>query len=98
MDSSELTSIDGIDEEIAQALQESAKAAVESINNEAKELLEIEGVDVAIASALIEKDIKTKDDLAELSTDELLDISGMTNEKAGKIILAARTACHWFDE
>ena len=98
VDSSELTSIDGIDEEIAQALQESAKAAVESINNEAKELLEIEGVDVAIASALIEKDIKTKDDLAELSTDELLDISGMTNEKAGKIILAARTACHWFDE
>ena len=98
VDPSELTAIDGIDEDIANALQESAKAAVESINNEAKDLLDVEGVDIAIATSLIEKQIKTKDDLAELATDELMDICGVSKEKAGDIILAARTACHWFDE
>ena len=98
VDPSELTAIDGIDEDIANALQESAKAVVESINNEAKDLLDVEGVDIAIATSLIEKQIKTKDDLAELATDELMDICGVSKEKAGDIILAARTACHWFDE
>lgn len=97
IDQSELTAIDGIDEEIAEALQEAAREALENINNEAQDLLSVEGVDVALATSLIERKIKTKDDLAELTTDELLEINGMTKEKAGKIILAARTACHWFD-
>lgn len=97
VDLSELTAIDGIDEEIAEALQESAKNALDDICKEAKELLDVEGVDIALATSFIERNIKTKDDLAEQAVDDLLEISGMTKEKAGEIIMAARTACHWFD-
>jgi N utilization substance protein A len=48
--------------------------------------------------ALGEKGIKTLDDLADLSGDELMEIAPpgtMTRERADEIIMAARA--HWFE-
>jgi stage IV sporulation protein FB len=39
--------------------------------------------------------VVTRDDLAELAVDEMLDIEGMDAEHAGKLIMAARQ--HWFE-
>ncbi|MEX5333575.1 helix-hairpin-helix domain-containing protein, partial [Pseudomonas paraeruginosa] len=37
----------------------------------------------------------TREDLAEQSIDDLLDIDGIDEERAGKLIMAARA--HWFE-
>jgi N utilization substance protein A len=46
---------------------------------------------------LIDAEITTVDDLAELSIDELLDIQVMDKEKASAIIITARENEGWFD-
>lgn len=45
---------------------------------------------------LAQAGITTRDDLAELSVDELIEITGVSDEEAKKVILAARA--HWFTE
>ena len=48
--------------------------------------------------ALGEKDVKTLDDLADLASDELIEIVGADNmdeATANEVIMAARA--HWFD-
>lgn len=57
-------------------------------------LLAMEGMTDAIASNLAAKGITTVDELAEQSVDELLDVPGITEEKAGALIMKAREP--WF--
>ena len=45
---------------------------------------------------LAEAGVTTRDDLAELAVDELIEITGVDEEAAKKVILAARE--HWFTE
>jgi len=45
---------------------------------------------------LKENNINTRDDLAELATDELAEIAGIDEEAASKFIMAARA--HWFED
>ena len=45
---------------------------------------------------LAQAGITTRDSLAELSTDELIEITGVSEEEAKTVILAARE--HWFAE
>ena len=40
--------------------------------------------------------ITTREDLAELALDELIEITGISSEEAEKVIMAARA--HWFEE
>ena len=64
----------------------------------AADLLALEGLSSAVFSKLLGAKIKTLDDLAELSGDELLDITGkdaLSLEDANKVIMAARA--HWFE-
>ena len=59
----------------------------------------MEGLSPTILVALGEKSVKTKDDLADLAADELLEIvppKSLTVEKASEIIMAARA--HWFPD
>lgn len=97
VDPAELTEIDGITEEIAEVLQEAARNAIENKAEQAKELLSLEGVDTVLAATFANMGILTKEDLAEQATDDLMDIDGMTQEKASKLIMNARQDCHWFD-
>lgn len=105
---SELSEIEGFDEDVAQELQSRAKAFVERRNQEFEEkskslgidekIQEIEGLDRDMILTLANADVKNIDDLADLATDELIEILGedtISVVEANKIIMAARE--HWFE-
>ena len=60
------------------------------------DLLSVEGVDISLAMEMNQNGIKTREDLAEQSVDELVELIEIEEEKAAKIIMKARE--HWFDE
>lgn len=102
----EILAIDGFDEEIANELRNRAKDALltQAIASEedlssaniADDLLNMEGMDDILALALAKKGILNMEELAEQATDELMDIEGMDEERAGKLIMTARAP--WFEE
>jgi N utilization substance protein A len=105
----DLSSIDGFDEDLAQELQNRAKAFVEKRNKEFIEktktlgvddsLKTISGLDQEMILNLAEQGVKNLDDLADLASDELIDILGegvITEAEANRIIMAARE--HWFKD
>ncbi len=109
VDIAEFASIEGFDEEIAAELQNRAHQYLanrdENIMNACRKagmedaLLTLEGLKACCFEKLLKNNIKTLDDLAELSGDELLDITGkepLSLEDANRIIMAARA--HWFDK
>jgi N utilization substance protein A len=101
----EMLSIDGFDEEIVSELRERAKdrlltkaiATEEKLADAhpAEDLLSLEGMDKGLAQELAVRGVVTREDLAEQSIDDLLDIDGIDAERAGKLIMAARA--HWFE-
>ena len=60
--------------------------------------LNLEGLDRALAFKLAARGVCTLEDLAEQGVDDLADIEGMTDEKAGELIMAARNICWFGDE
>jgi len=102
----EITDIEGFDDGIANDLRNLAKDALitQAIASEedlssaniADDLRNMEGMDDVLALALSKLEIKSMEDLAEQSIDELMDIEGMDEERAGKLIMTARAP--WFEE
>lgn len=99
----EIGAVEGLDIDIAEELRNRATAHVEKQQSKLKtmkistELSSFEGLTSDILVALAENKVKTLDDLADLATDELLDIlpKGMLNaHQAEDIIMRARQ--HWF--
>ncbi|WP_368204543.1 transcription termination factor NusA [Aeromonas sp. s5] len=103
----ELLSIDGLDEDMVEELRKRAKDALttkalakeESFEGvePSEELLNLNGLGREMAYALAARGIGTLEDLAEQGIDDLADIEGLTAEKAGELIMAARNIC-WFGE
>ncbi len=103
---SELLEIEGFDEELVEELRSRAKNALltRAIANEetlesskpAEDLLMMEGMDKHLALVLASHGIRTMEDLAEQSVDELLDIEKMDEERAAQLIMTARKP--WFEE
>ena len=101
----EMLQIDGLDEDIVTELRNRAKDVLltQAIASEevlekaepAEDLLTMEGMDKHLALVLASKGISTMEDLAEQSIDDLLDVEGMTEEKAGELIMTARKP--WFE-
>ena len=101
----EMLEIDGFDEDIVKELRARAKdrllsraiATEEKLadNQPAQDLLDLEGMTKELAVELAARGVMNREDLAEQSIDELLDISGMNEENAGKLIMSARA--HWFE-
>lgn len=101
----EMLSIDGFDEDIVNELRARAKdrlltkaIAKEEILADihpADDLLALDGMSNELALELAQRGVVTREDLAEQSIDDLLDIGGMDEERAGKLIMAARA--HWFE-
>lgn len=95
---SELLEIEGINEEMAGALQQRAKAAVEDKEAKIQEklekvdprLLEIEDITDDLLYDLVSENILTLDDLADLSSEELLEIVEIPAQTAGELIMRAR--------
>jgi N utilization substance protein A len=100
-DAQVLENIEEFDASMVEELQERASDAqlVQALgDSEASEaLMSVESVTEDLASVLIEADIVTVDDLAELSIDELLDIQEIDTEIASSIIMTARENEGWFD-
>ncbi|CNE79515.1 transcription termination factor NusA [Yersinia nurmii] len=103
----ELLEIDGLDEDMVEALRERAKAALttlalaqeESLGDQkpADDLLNLEGLERSMAFKLAARGVCTLEDLAEQGIDDLADIEGLSDEQAGELIMAARNIC-WFGD
>ena len=101
---SELLEIEGYDEASVEALRNRARDAIltlaiaseEKLEDVAEDMKNLDGIDQEMLRDLAQAGITTRDDLAELSVDELIEITGVSDEEAKKVILAARA--HWFTE
>jgi N utilization substance protein A len=104
----ELAAIEGFDEDIAAELKRRAEEFIARRDAELTEKYRALGVTDEVAAAhpftpaqlvaLGEKGVKTLDDLADLASDELIEILGpeaMSEETANAVIMAARA--HWFE-
>jgi N utilization substance protein A len=102
----ELVEIEEFDEDIVEELRSRARDVLltqaivqeEKIDEAepAEDLLSLEGMDRGLAFLLASKGVVTREDLAELATDDLLEINEMDEEEAASLIMKARA--HWFEE
>jgi transcription termination/antitermination protein NusA len=105
----DLADVEGLDEQVAEELQNRARNFLDARDEiytrrrielgVADELAVIEALKPAILVALGEAGVKTLDDLADLSGDELLEIApqgSLTPDRANEVIMTARA--HWFEE
>jgi N utilization substance protein A len=103
---SEMLAIEGFDEALVNELRSRAKdallikaiAAEETIESAepADDLLSMEGMDKDLAHEMASLGILTMEDLAEQSVDDLLGLTDMTEDRAGRLIMKAREP--WFAE
>jgi len=106
VDIDEMLAIEEFDEDIVEELRNRANDAMltRAIAKEetlgdgepAEDLLTMEGMDEQLAHQLAARGMCTMEDLAEAATDELMEIAGMTEERAGELIMTARAP--WFAE
>ena len=102
----DLSNIEEFDEDIAEELQQRAKDAylIKAIASEevleehepAEDLLGMEGMERKLAYKLASKGVITMEDLADLATDELLEMIDIDEERATALIMKAREP--WFAE
>jgi transcription termination/antitermination protein NusA len=102
---SELVEIEEFDEDIVNELRNRARDVLltqaivqeEKIEDAepAEDLLGLEGMDKSMAFKLASLGVVTREDLAELATDDLLELVDLEQEEAGAMIMKARA--HWFE-
>lgn len=100
----EMLQIEDFDEGIVTELRNRAKDVLltQAIASEEKkqhpepdqDLLALAGMDEETARILTSQGVATSEDLAELAVDDLVDLTGMDQEKAGQLIMKAREP--WF--
>ncbi len=80
------------------ALLTSAIAEAEALKlaEPSEDLVNLEGMDELTARKLASQGVKTQEDLADCSVDELLELTGMEKERAEGLIMTARAP--WFEE
>ena len=101
---SEMLEIQAFDETTVNELRERARNVLlteaivdeEQLENVAEDLLELEGMDKSLAAKLARADVKDREGLADLAVDELVELTGIDDERAKSLITAARA--HWFEE
>ncbi|HUK02096.1 MAG TPA: transcription termination factor NusA [Steroidobacteraceae bacterium] len=101
----ELIAIEEFDENIVKELRNRARdvlltqaiASEETLDQSmpADDLLLLEGMSPDLALALARRGVRTREDLAEQSVDDLSDIEGLAAEEAGRLIMTARAP--WFE-
>src|SRR6185312_8294246 len=103
----EVAAIEGFDDAVAEELIRRAESFLTQRDTEltdkrielgvSEDIAAMDVLTPAMLVALGEKGIKTLDDLADLASDELIEIvgDGMDEETANSVIMAARA--HWFD-
>jgi N utilization substance protein A len=100
----EMLEIEAFDEDTVNELRTRAKDALltmeiareEKVEEVSQDLRDLEGVTPELLSKLAEGGINTRDDLADLAVDELVELSGLDEAAARTLIMKARE--HWFND
>lgn len=98
----EMLEIESLDEKTVNELRTRARnmllteaiASEENVENLAEDLRSLEGMDSKTARELAAKGIKTRDDLADLAADDLMEMIEIDTERAKNLIMTARAP--WF--
>lgn len=98
----EMLEIEALDEGTVNELRSRARNALlteaivseEKLENAAESLLKMEGMDNETAGVLASQGVITLEDLADLAVDDLVEITGMDDERAKQLIMTARAP--WF--
>ncbi|MFM8556003.1 MAG: transcription termination factor NusA [Betaproteobacteria bacterium] len=99
----EMLEIEAFDEDTVNELRDRARnvllteaiATEEKLGSAAEDLLSLEGMDRALAARLADSGVHTRDGLAELAVDELVEATGIDDQRARELIIRARA--HWFE-
>ena len=94
--------IESFDEDTVNELRTRAKDALltmeiakeERVDEVSQDLRDLEGLTPALISKLSEGGIHTRDDLADLAVDELIEMTSVDETQAKALIMKARE--HWF--
>ena len=100
---SEMLEIDAFDEDTVNELRNRARDALltmelareEKVEEVSQDLRSLDGLTPELIGKLAEGNIHTRDELAELAVDELVDMVGLGEEDARALIMKARE--HWFN-
>ena len=100
----EMLEISAFDEATVNELRDRARNALlteaivdeEQLDKVAEDLLALDGMDTQLAAQLAKQGVTDRDALADLSVDELVEMTGMDSDKATALITVARA--HWFAE
>jgi N utilization substance protein A len=98
----EMLDIDSFDEDTVNELRSRAKDALltmeiareESVDEVSQDLRDLPGLSHEWIAKLAEHGVNTLDDLADLAVDELIDMTGQSDDQARVLIMKARE--HWF--
>jgi transcription termination/antitermination protein NusA len=98
----EMLEIESFDEDTVNELRTRAKDALltmeiakeENVEEASQDLRDLEGLTPELISKLADGGVHTLDDLADLAVDELVEITGQSDEAAKTMIMKARE--HWF--
>jgi len=66
----------------------------EQLENVDDDLLGLDGMDKSLAAKLARGNVRKRDELADLATDELVELTGIDEDRAKSLITTARA--HWF--
>jgi N utilization substance protein A len=97
----EMLDIESFDEETVEELRARAKDALltielareEKVSTVAQDLMDLQ-LSAEVVAKLVDAGVKTRDELADLATDELIAITGQSETDAQTVIMKARE--HWF--
>lgn len=100
----EMQEIGSFDDETIEELRRRARDALltqaivreEMLEKVSEDLSSLEGLEPEVLAVLAQADILKRDDLADLATDELVEMTGMDSEAAQALIVTARA--HWFED
>ena len=100
---SEMLEIDAFDEDTVNELRTRARdslltmelAKEERVEEVSQDLRSLEGMTTNLVAKLAEGNVHTRDDLAELAVDELVEMTSINEEDAKALIMKARA--HWFN-
>ncbi|AKJ68301.1 transcription elongation factor NusA [Pandoraea thiooxydans] len=98
----EMLEIEAFDEDTVHELRNRARDALltmaiaseEKVEGVALDLKSLDGMTTELLAKLAEHNIQTRDDLAELDVDELVEMTAIDEEQAKALIMKARE--HWF--
>lgn len=98
----EMLEIEAFDEDTVNELRTRAKDALltmeiareEKVEEVSQDLRDLEGMTPDLIAKLADNDIHTRDDLADLAVDELVEMAGVDEAQARALIMKARE--HWF--